>query len=91
MGKTVPGLDGWRIQELKLLGIEAWRQRARIVAVQLIVGKVPASYKQLSTPMMPKSKGTEVTMDHMRLAIFSIFWRVESGTKYKKLAVWQER
>ena len=59
MGKTVPGLDGWRIHELKLLGLEAWKQRARIVEVQLKVGKVPNSYKQVSTPMMPKIKGTE--------------------------------
>ena len=59
MGKTVPGLDGWRIHELKLLGLEAWKQRARIVEVQFKVGKVPESYKQVSTPMMPKIKGTE--------------------------------
>ena len=39
MGETVLGLDGGRTHELKLLGIEAWNQRARIVAVQLIVGK----------------------------------------------------
>jgi hypothetical protein len=59
MGKTVPGLDGWRIHELKLLGVEAWKQRARIVEVQFKTGKVPKSYKQVSTPMMPKTKGTE--------------------------------
>ena len=59
MGKTVPGLDGWRIHELKLLGKDAWKQRARIVEVQFKTGKVPKSYKQVSTPMMPKTKGTE--------------------------------
>ena len=31
MGKTVPVLDGWRIHELKALGLEAWIHRARIV------------------------------------------------------------
>ena len=40
MGKTVPGLDGWRVHELKMLGPEAWKQGARIVEVQLTVGKV---------------------------------------------------
>ena len=59
MGKTVPGLDGWRIHELKALGLDAWTQRARIVKVQFQTGKVPASYKQVSTPMMPKTKGTD--------------------------------
>ena len=90
MGKTVPGLDGWRIHELKALGLEAWHQRARIVEIQLQVGKVPASYKQVSTPMMPKAKGTEVIMEHRGLAIFSILWRVESGAWYRRLAQWQE-
>ena len=90
IGKTVPGLDGWRIHELKALGLEAWQQRARIVEVQLKTGKVPASYKQVSTPMMPKAKGTEVIMEHRGLAIFSILWRVESGAWYKRLAQWQE-
>ena len=79
IGKTVPGLDGWRIHELKALGVEAWQQRAKIVEVQLEVGKVPASYKQVSTPMMPKAKGTETIMEHRGLAIFSILWRIESG------------
>ena len=68
--KTVPGLDGWRIHELKALGVEAWHQRARIVEIQLKVGKVPASYKQVSTPMMPKTKGTEKIMDHRGLGHF---------------------
>ena len=77
MGKTVPGLDGWRIHELK-------------VEIQLQVGRVPASYKQVSTPMMPKAKGTEVIMEHRGLAIFSILWRVESGAWYRRLAQWQE-
>ena len=90
MGKTVPGLDGWRIHELKLLGKKAWVQRARIVQVQLKVGKVPASYKQVSTPMMPKNKGTEIVMEHRGLAIYSIRWRAESGSWYKRLAKWQE-
>ena len=57
------GKDGsrvWRIHELKALGVEAWQQRSRIVEIQLKEGKVPASYKQVSTPMMPKAKGTEV-------------------------------
>ena len=90
MGKTVPGLDGWRIHELKLLGREAWKQRARIVEVQLTVGKVPANCKQASTPMMAKSKGTEIIMDHRGLAIFSILWRMESGAWYQRLAKWQE-
>ena len=39
MGEIVPGLDGWRVHELKLFGLEAWKQRARIVEVQLKVGK----------------------------------------------------
>ena len=43
MGKTVPGPDGWRIYELKLLGLTARRQRARIVAVQMMEGQAPAS------------------------------------------------
>ena len=90
IGKTVPGLDGWRIHELKALGVEAWQQRARIVEVQLKTGRVPASYKQVSTPMMPKAKGTEVIMEHRGLAIFSILWRVESGAWYRRLAQWQE-
>ena len=67
IGKTVPGLDGWRIHELKALGLEAWQQRARIVEVQIQEGKVPSSYKQVSTPMMPKTKGTETIMDHRGL------------------------
>ena len=60
------------IHELKLLGVEAWTQRARIVEVQLKVGKAPESYKQVSTLMMPKTKGNEKIMDHRGLAIFSI-------------------
>lgn len=72
MGRTVPGLDGWRIHELKALGLDVWTQRARIVKVQLKTGKVLASYKQVNTPMMPKSKGTEKITDHRGLAIFSI-------------------
>ena len=90
MGKTVPGLDGWRIHELKALGVEAWHQRARIVEIQLKEGKVPASYKQVSTPMMPKAKGTEIIMEHRGLAIFPILWRVESGAWYRRLTQWQE-
>lgn len=90
MGRKVPGLDGWRIHELKLLGLEAWAQRARMVEVQLTVRKAPASYKQVSTPMMPKAKGTETIMDHRGPAIFSILWRVESGGWYRRQAKWQE-
>ena len=90
MGRTVPGLNGSRIDEVKLLGKGAWNQRATIVEVQMKVGKVPASYKQVSTPMMPKSKGTEITMDHRGLAIYFILWRAESGAWYQKLSRWQE-
>lgn len=74
MGKTVPGLDGWRIHELKALGLEAWQPRARIAEIKMQVGKVPSSYKQVSTPMMLKTKGTEVAMDHRGLAIFFIHY-----------------
>ena len=56
MGNTVPGLDGWRIHELKLLGFAAWTQRERVVAVQCLEGKVPASYKQVSPPIMPNKR-----------------------------------
>ena len=87
MGKTVPGPDGWRIHELKLLGLTAWKQRARIVAVQMMEGKVPASYTQVSTPMMAKSRGTEVIMDHRGLSIFTILWRIESSAWYKRLQI----
>ena len=90
MSKTVPGLDGWRIHELKALGLQSWEQRARIVEVQFLVGKVPNSYKQVSTPMMPKVKGTEKIMEHRGLAIFSILWRIESGAWYRRLVQWQE-
>ena len=90
MGKTVPGLDGLRAHELKLLGLDAWKQRARIVEVQLTVGKVPNRYKQVSTPMIPTTKGTEQILDHRGLAIFSMLWRIESGARYRKLAQWQE-
>ena len=86
----MPGLDGWRIHELKPLGLEAWQQRARIVEVQLTVGKAPASYKQVSTPMMPNTKGTETIMDHRGLVMFSMLWRGESGSWYRRLAQWQE-
>lgn len=48
--EIVPGLDGWRIHELKTLGLEAWTQRARIVEIQLRAVKAPANYKQVSTP-----------------------------------------
>ena len=90
MGKTVPGPDGWRIHELKLLGLAAWRQRSRIGAVQMMEGKVPASDTQVSTPMMAKSKGTEVIMDHRGLSIFTILWRIESSAWYRRLQSWQE-
>ena len=36
MGRTVPGFDGWRIYELKVLGLQAWIERARIVKVLLV-------------------------------------------------------
>ena len=86
----MPGLDGWRIHELKALGLEAWTKRARIVEIQFKVGKAQESYKQVSMPMMPKTKGTEKIMDHRGLAIFSFLWRVEPGAWYRRLAQWQE-
>lgn len=90
MGKTAPVLDGWGVHELTVLGREAWKQRARIVQVQLIVGEVTASHKQVSTPMMPKAQGTEVVMEHIGLAIYSMLWRVEFGSWNKRVAKWKE-
>ena len=53
--------------------------------VQFDEGKVPESYEQVSTPMMAKSEGIELIMDHRGLAIFSMPWRIESGTWYQRL------
>ncbi len=50
---TVPGLGGWRVEELKALPLAAWQLRARTVDVQGQVGKVPESYKHVGTSMLP--------------------------------------
>lgn len=56
MGKTIPGLDGWRVAELKFLGVEAWVERAKIVAVQTETGRATGSFQVVGTPMMAKEK-----------------------------------
>ena len=82
MGKSTHGLDGWRVAELKVLGLAAWGQRARIIKVQLSAGRVPASFRQVTTPMLPKIRATEEIMEHRGLAVFSVLWRIESSAWY---------
>ena len=91
MRNSTQGFDGWRVVELKLLGLAAWQQRARALKVQLETGKAPASYKQVTTPMLPKVKATEKIMEHRGLAVFSVLWRIESSIWYKKLSKWQDK
>ncbi len=91
MGKTVPGLDGWRVKELQALPKEAWDERSTILEMQLRTGKVPESYVHIGTPMMAKVKYTDNALEHRGLAIFIVLWRVESSAWYAKLKLWQEK
>ena len=90
MKLTVPGLDGWRVLELKQLPKAAWDERARVLEIGAETGKVPESYTHVGTPMMAKVKYTDEAMQHRGLAIFSVLYRIESSAWYEKLKAWQD-
>lgn len=90
MKLTVPGLDGWRVLELKQLPKAAWDERARVLEIGAETGEVPVSYTHVGTPMMAKVKHTDEAMQHRGLAIFSVLYRIESSAWYEKLKVWQD-
>lgn len=77
MGKTTPGIDGWQVHELNMLGREAWDLRAKIIQKETEVGRVPSSFTHAGTPMLPKMKATEKPLEHRGLSIFSVLWRIK--------------
>jgi ribonuclease HI/exonuclease III len=92
--RGVPGMDGWRPRELKLLPTELLDGFAAAYNTMEHTGECPDSLLDALVAMIPKSlDGTEVP-DPMQLrpiTITSVLYRVWAATRLRDLMPWQEQ
>ena len=77
---TVPGPDGWRPRELKLLPLIAWEQRILVLQLSAELAKSPKAYYTVITPALTKKGKGRAPLDHRLLAVFSAPLPYRSGS-----------
>ena len=89
MKESVAGFDGWTRKALRILPMEAWKDRAILENTATELGVLPDSYLHVPLPMLPKGQALRPDQ-HRGISIFSMTHRVVYGALWHKLKVWQE-
>ena len=93
------GMDGWRPCELRLLPVEAWEQRRKVMGLQQKLGRYPDSTYHVAAPGVEKENRTHfhnpedvkklpLPEDYRLLTIFTGIHRIEVGADYRQHVPW---
>ena len=84
------GFDGWTVAAIKLLPIQAWRDRVVVEKMARCQRKFPQGYYHAPNVMLPKAEG-DSPLKHRGITVFSVLHRCLGGAYWRKLQPWQEQ
>ena len=87
---AAPGIDGWRVLELRALPHMAFQELACIMAEAERRSWYPETLRLGLTAFLPKAHGQIKAKQFRPITIFSAVWRGYARLRARQLAEWQE-
>ena len=88
MGRTSPGWDSWRTEELANLPDKAIQQLLTLLDTMVLSGEVPTALCKVWNALLPIGKEVGTPLDRRPISLLSVIWRAWASILCQRLQEW---